>query len=88
MIEGCAEHEIHQLRIMAAMAMKFGEMAMRFICFLFFDVFFRGVIDFSSKPLKNQNPKSMTPNKEISSLVGGDWNMDVIFPYIGKNHPN
>ena len=21
-------------------------------------------------------------------LVGGDWNMNVIFPYIGNNHPN
>ena len=22
------------------------------------------------------------------SLVGGDWNMNFIFPYIGNNHPN
>ena len=22
------------------------------------------------------------------SLVGGDWNMTFIFPYIGDNHPN
>ena len=21
-------------------------------------------------------------------LVGGDWNMTLIFPYIGNNHPN
>ena len=23
-----------------------------------------------------------------SYLVGGDWNMTLIFPYIGNNHPN
>ena len=25
---------------------------------------------------------------EESALVGGDWNMTFIFPYIGKNSPN
>ena len=24
----------------------------------------------------------------IGYLVGGDWNMTFIFPYIGNNHPN
>ena len=24
----------------------------------------------------------------IGFLVGGDWNMTFIFPYVGNNHPN
>ena len=25
---------------------------------------------------------------DIDILVGGDWNMNFIFPYTGNNHPN
>ena len=40
------------------------------------------------KPRKIQRKMVILPRNHRDLLVGGDWNMTCIFPYIGNNHPN
>ena len=39
-------------------------------------------------PLLENHRKMVVEWDYLGNLVGGDWNMTFIFPYIGDNHPN